>query len=220
MSEEGRDFLRRCLIRHPEERWSVGELLKHPFVREQKSCSKQNSRTPTSILEQGFWDTINDSETLQTPTRPKIYRTPLQRIQQLSEVCKIQSFGIPNWESECDENWETVRSREKSDCVNGSELPCSSESMAMATEIGIGNWNYVSISISRSSNCSNKISKAKKRDLPMTSVCNVTLKTIDFSYDEKLCIVISLFLVFAPCIDIELFDLYKNIDENFNIENV
>lgn len=40
MSEQGKDFLRRCLIRDPEERWSVSELLKHPFVQEQKSPPK------------------------------------------------------------------------------------------------------------------------------------------------------------------------------------
>lgn len=229
MSEQGKDFLRRCLIRDPEERWSVSELLKHPFVQEQKFHPKQNSRTPTSILEQGLWDTMNDLETVQSPIRPKIYRTPLQRIQQLSEVSKFQSFGMPNWE--CDEDWVTVRSRgmgeedrEKNDFVSVLELPCSSESMAMTTKNEVDDQNYVSININRTYDCcSKKCSKAKKRDLLMSSVSNqiVTFQTINLSNNDSLCIIISLFLVFPSSRSVYLIFLryndnvliYRDIDE-------
>ncbi|KAL0542930.1 hypothetical protein IC582_018011 [Cucumis melo] len=196
MSEQGKDFLRRCLIRDPEERWSVNELLKHPFVQEQKSNPKQNSRTPTSILEQGIWDTVNDPETVESPIRPKIHRTPLQRIQQLNEV----STNGPNWE--CDEDWITVRSigLEENDIVSVMETPCSSQSVEMASNNEVGDQDYINVSASRSSDyCSRKSSKAKNRDFPaMSSVFNqiVLLKTINFSNNHKLCIIISLFLVF------------------------
>uniref|UniRef100_A0A9I9CRR6 Protein kinase domain-containing protein n=1 Tax=Cucumis melo TaxID=3656 RepID=A0A9I9CRR6_CUCME len=153
MSEQGKDFLRRCLIRDPEERWSVNELLKHPFVQEQKSNPKQNSRTPTSILEQGIWDTVNDPETVESPIRPKIHRTPLQRIQQLNEV----STNGPNWE--CDEDWITVRSigLEENDIVSVMETPCSSQSVEMASNNEVGDQDYINVSASRSSDyCSRK----------------------------------------------------------------
>ncbi|XP_072983478.1 mitogen-activated protein kinase kinase kinase 20-like [Typha latifolia] len=32
VSEEGKDFLRMCLLREPERRWTAGMLLNHPFV--------------------------------------------------------------------------------------------------------------------------------------------------------------------------------------------
>ncbi|KAG6603788.1 Mitogen-activated protein kinase kinase kinase 18, partial [Cucurbita argyrosperma subsp. sororia] len=198
ISDQGKDFLRRCLIRDPEERWSVSELLKHPFVHEQKSPPKQNSTTPTSILEQESWYTMNNSETVQIPIMPKLYRTPLQRIQQLSEISKIQSSRIPNWD--CDKDWVTVKSitmeeedTEQSEFVSVLELPCFSQSIKMATKNGVGDQNYINVSISRES------SKAKKRHLPaMSSVSNqiVSLNTNSFSNNHKLCIISSLFLVF------------------------
>lgn len=235
MSEQGKDFLRRCLIRDPEERWSVNELLKHPFVHEQRSQPKQNSRTPTSILEQALWDTMNDSETVQTPVqspiRPKIHRTPLQRIQQLSEISTNQSSGIANWE--CGEDWITVRSigleeenREENDFVSVLEMPCSSQSIDMATNNGVGDQDYINVSVSRSSDYySRKSSKAKNRDLPaMSSACNriVLLKTVCFSNNYKLCIIISLFLVFPVRVLFHLTFLRYNEDiliynENMNM---
>lgn len=225
ISEQGKDFLRRCLIRDPEERWSVSELLKHPFVQEQKSRPKLNSRTPTSVLEQGLWDTINDLETVQCPIRPKICITPLQRIQQLSKVSKIQSFGILNWDF--DEDWATVRNkdmeeenREKSDFVSVLELPCSSESMVMATKNGVDDQNY--ISRSRSSDCcSKKTSMARKKDLPISSGCNqiVSLNTINFSNHDRICIIISLPLVLPPLdsVFLSLLRCNENISINQDI---
>ncbi|XP_038883085.1 mitogen-activated protein kinase kinase kinase 18-like [Benincasa hispida] len=267
MSEQGKDFLRRCLIRDPEKRWSVNELLKHPFVYEQKSHPKQNSRTPRSILEQGLWDTMNDSETIrspvqspirrkihrtpsqrisileqglwdtmndsetvQSPIRPKIHRTPLQRIQQLSEISTIQSSGTPNWE--CDEDWVTVRSigleeedREENNFVSVLEMPCSSQSIERAINNGAVDQDYINVSDSKISDyCSRKISKVKNRDLPaMSSVCNqiVSLKTT-LSNNHKLCIIISLFLVFPPRGSLDLTFLRYNEDiliyhENMNL---
>ncbi|XP_023003448.1 mitogen-activated protein kinase kinase kinase 18-like [Cucurbita maxima] len=226
MSEQGKDFLRRCLIRDPEERWSLSELLKHPFVHEQKSRPKQNPRTPTSILEQGLWNTMNDLGTVQSPIRPKFYRTPLQRIQQLSEVSKFQSFGIPNWES--NEDWVTVRSkdmeeeeeeedREKRDFISELELPCSSESMATTTQNGAGDQNYISISESSDYCC-------KKINFPMSSVFSqiVSLNFINFCNNNNLCYVISLLLVFLSASSVHLTSfrynefilIYHNIDEN------
>ncbi|CAI8590633.1 unnamed protein product [Vicia faba] len=55
VSEQGRDFLRKCLRRDPNERWSVVELLGHEFVGKFKE-SVSDSETPTTVLEGGFWD--------------------------------------------------------------------------------------------------------------------------------------------------------------------
>ncbi|KAI5447177.1 hypothetical protein KIW84_014868 [Lathyrus oleraceus] len=55
VSEQGRNFLRKCLTRDPNERWSVVELLGHEFVGKFKE-SVSDSETPTTVLEGGFWD--------------------------------------------------------------------------------------------------------------------------------------------------------------------
>ncbi|KAJ3700885.1 hypothetical protein LUZ61_004590 [Rhynchospora tenuis] len=64
LSEEAKDFLSKCLRRDWRERWSCKDLLKHPFIT--SSVSKQSTRdiwvSPTSNLDQGFWESISSSE--------------------------------------------------------------------------------------------------------------------------------------------------------------
>ncbi|OAY82827.1 Mitogen-activated protein kinase kinase kinase A [Ananas comosus] len=52
MSEEGKDFLSRCLRRDPEERWTAEQLLQHPFMRRKRSLT----------LDQGFWATLEEED--------------------------------------------------------------------------------------------------------------------------------------------------------------
>jgi len=63
VSEQGKDFLGKCLKRDPNERWSVKELLGHGFVKECKELKLfSDSDTPTGVLEQGFWDMLEPNE--------------------------------------------------------------------------------------------------------------------------------------------------------------
>ncbi|KAJ7967720.1 mitogen-activated protein kinase kinase kinase 2-like [Quillaja saponaria] len=105
MSKQGRDFLSKCLERDPKERWSVGELLKHGFVEETNLVMKEingyNMDTPTSILDQGIWGSMEKLETIQNPTHTCSSYSPLDRLQQVFG-------GHPNWQ--WDDNWVTVRS--------------------------------------------------------------------------------------------------------------
>ncbi|RRT33264.1 hypothetical protein B296_00047172, partial [Ensete ventricosum] len=57
ISEEGRDFLSRCLRRDPLERWTAEQLLHHPFVvasRVANPPSKSDWISPKSTLDQAF----------------------------------------------------------------------------------------------------------------------------------------------------------------------
>ncbi|XP_061336969.1 mitogen-activated protein kinase kinase kinase 18-like [Gastrolobium bilobum] len=107
VSEQGKDFLSKCLKRDPNERWSVVELLGHGFVEECKELSLSDSDTPTSVLERGFWDSL---ERTQHPTRDECSwdsPSPSDRI--------LRLFGaepIWEWDDDDDDQWVTVRSNE------------------------------------------------------------------------------------------------------------
>ncbi|RZB89983.1 mitogen-activated protein kinase kinase kinase 18-like [Glycine soja] len=101
VSEQGRDFLGKCLKREPGERWSVEELLGHGFVKE---CTELkllvlDSDTPTGVLERGFWDSLETAqhEALDCPS-------PRDRIRRLFS-------DEPVWASN-DGEWVTVRGNE------------------------------------------------------------------------------------------------------------
>ncbi|XP_028785638.1 mitogen-activated protein kinase kinase kinase 18-like [Neltuma alba] len=108
LSEEAKDFLGKCLRRNPKERWTASQLLKHPFVAELNSNSKQihesNSSSPTSILEQGFWSSVEESESVGNlvHSHTSLENSPAVRIRRLAT-----RSGEPDW-MEDDENWITT----------------------------------------------------------------------------------------------------------------
>jgi serine/threonine protein kinase len=108
VSEQGKDFLRKCLKRDPNERLSVIELLEHDFVAEKFKDSALDSETPTTVLEGGFWDwdslekTHEVGPTIDHCSSDSSSSSPRDRIQRLcsNEAC---------WEFDDDEEWVTVR---------------------------------------------------------------------------------------------------------------
>ena len=110
LSEEARDFLGKCLRRNPQERWKASELLKHPFIGKLCSNNKEvlesNSSSPTSVLEQGFWSSVEDSESVGNligNTR-KFELLAAGRVRMLA-----LSSGVACWAQHDDENWITAR---------------------------------------------------------------------------------------------------------------
>ncbi|AES67203.1 putative mitogen-activated protein kinase kinase kinase STE-STE11 family [Medicago truncatula] len=106
LSEQAKDFLEKCLRRDSKERWSCSQLLKHQFldcgvekIEEFDSCS------PTSILEQGFWNCDEGSESFFFDDLGKInfVNCPVGRIKKLA-LCSRD----PCWKWG-DENWITTR---------------------------------------------------------------------------------------------------------------
>ncbi|XVE51079.1 hypothetical protein DITRI_Ditri02bG0009800 [Diplodiscus trichospermus] len=107
ISKQAKDFLSKCLSRDPVERWSATELLAHDFVKESKIPANRTDGSlfdsPSSVLQQHLWDSMEELEIIQIPNR-----SLTERIKQLSEDNVVLSLKMPNWES--DENWITVRS--------------------------------------------------------------------------------------------------------------
>ncbi|KAL2483187.1 mitogen-activated protein kinase kinase kinase 15 [Forsythia ovata] len=101
LSDKAKDFLSKCLRRDPKERWTAKQLLKHPFLEELpikvQQIRNDEAGSPTSILEQGIWSSINESETLHT------MNSPIQRMKRL-----WMNSGLKfNWN--WDGSWITVR---------------------------------------------------------------------------------------------------------------
>ncbi|XP_027338218.1 mitogen-activated protein kinase kinase kinase 18-like [Abrus precatorius] len=106
VSEQGKDFLGKCLKRDPHERWTVEELLGHSFVKECKEFKLTlDSDTPTTVLERGFWDSL---EPIQDPARD--CPSPRDRIRRLFT-------DKPVWECHYDDDdrWVMVRSNDVHD---------------------------------------------------------------------------------------------------------
>ncbi|KAK6134711.1 hypothetical protein DH2020_031537 [Rehmannia glutinosa] len=109
LSELGKDFLSKCLRVDPKQRWTAGELLKHPFLDEfrfvhVKEIRDDDTCSPTSILDQGIWSSIEEeiSEASSEMNGEDFLIGPMQR---MTELC-INS-GRENWE--WGERWITVR---------------------------------------------------------------------------------------------------------------
>ncbi|XP_027344311.1 mitogen-activated protein kinase kinase kinase 18-like [Abrus precatorius] len=109
LSEQAKDFLGKCFRRNPKERWSCSELLRHPFLLEFCSNGKKiqesnNSSSPTSILEQGFWNFLEEAEYLSgNLVQKSTENSAAGRIRRLAVFS-----GDPIWIWD-DENWITTR---------------------------------------------------------------------------------------------------------------
>ncbi|KAG6572287.1 Mitogen-activated protein kinase kinase kinase 17, partial [Cucurbita argyrosperma subsp. sororia] len=109
LSEKAKDFLGKCLRRNPTERWSANRLLKHPFLGELSFGFEiikelhSDFESPTSILDQGPWNSLEEGS--QTLLKTETWED--DRIKRLSMFS-----GEIKWEMR-DDNWITIRS-----CVN------------------------------------------------------------------------------------------------------
>ncbi|KAI3675622.1 hypothetical protein L1987_85213 [Smallanthus sonchifolius] len=118
LSEEAKDFLKNCLRRNDEERWTAKQLLQHPFVDLNSSFKKIENfpkNSPSGVLDQGFWDCLEESETSSAPTKFTSFsgESPVERIKQLVEASGWVNSCLPNWVE--GEYWITVRSNDVDD---------------------------------------------------------------------------------------------------------
>ncbi|XP_044466714.1 mitogen-activated protein kinase kinase kinase 18-like [Mangifera indica] len=105
LSNQAKDFLSKCLRRDPKERWTATQLLKHPFLREFSSSTKQIqasnsiSNSPTSILDQDIWNSVEES------LGNLIHASPQSSVSE--RIRRLTYSDGPRWN--WDERWMTIR---------------------------------------------------------------------------------------------------------------
>ncbi|KAG5597897.1 hypothetical protein H5410_039129 [Solanum commersonii] len=110
LSIDAREFLGKCLMKCPNERWTANQLLQHPFLQSVESNSwkfeELKRDSPTSILDQGFWNSFEVMESSSLESTNTV-DSATDRIRQLIGNVGISCSLMPNWVEEDD--WVTVR---------------------------------------------------------------------------------------------------------------
>ncbi|XP_049414878.1 mitogen-activated protein kinase kinase kinase 18 [Solanum stenotomum] len=110
LSNDAREFLGKCLMKCPHERWTANQLLQHPFLQSVESNSwkfeELKRDSPTSILDQGFWNSFEVMESSSLESTNTV-DSATDRIRQLIGNVGISCSLMPNWVEEDD--WVTVR---------------------------------------------------------------------------------------------------------------
>ncbi|KAJ0051862.1 hypothetical protein Pint_02008 [Pistacia integerrima] len=102
LSNQAKDFLSKCLRRDPKERWTATQLLKHPFLGEFSSSTKQiqESNSPTSILDQGIWNSVEES-------LGNLIHSSSQEDSVSERIRRLTCSSGPSWD--WDGSWMTIR---------------------------------------------------------------------------------------------------------------
>ncbi|KAH6822815.1 hypothetical protein C2S53_017111 [Perilla frutescens var. hirtella] len=111
-SDAAKDFLAKCFARDSKQRWTAAELLQHPFFSSAAAdCGenrKSTKKSPTSVMDQHFWDAVEVSDSSPDPTEnPSSSDSPVGRIRGLiGDYVFPLSLEFPEWE---EEDWVVVR---------------------------------------------------------------------------------------------------------------
>ncbi|KAL5583633.1 hypothetical protein UlMin_016075 [Ulmus minor] len=110
LSETAKDFMGKCLVRNPKERWTAIELLKHPFFEGLDSQTEQvkvnKTSSPISVLDQDLWDSILGSPQ-EEEFDDSFPNLAAERIKMLIGCTFSLDPNMPNWS--WDQDWVTVR---------------------------------------------------------------------------------------------------------------
>ncbi|XP_047342770.1 mitogen-activated protein kinase kinase kinase 18-like [Impatiens glandulifera] len=101
LSNDGKDFLSKCLVRDCRERWTAKQLLEHPFVKIKVSIPNSGEvevferESPCSVLDQSYWDSLPESSDRGSSVSPA------------RRILRLMSSNVCNWS--VDESWVSVR---------------------------------------------------------------------------------------------------------------
>lgn len=154
LSEKGKDFLKNCLRKDPKQRWAVEELLQHPFLDEEDDEESQtqsrnclNSSSPSTVLDQGFWDLCETSRgrLIQADHENPFANSPTflcdsSPADRIKKLAGDENSGEPDWIT-TEEGWIEVRGNEIGEIEKRNED--EDANCVEATSSGVGgfeNW--------------------------------------------------------------------------------
>ncbi|KAF8409593.1 hypothetical protein HHK36_005671 [Tetracentron sinense] len=177
LSEQAKEFLGNCLRRDPKERWTVNQLLRHPFLDEPNSDLKQiqesTSNSPTSILDQDFWDSLEESETPGNLTHTSSSNSSAERIRRLNGGNLPSSPRQPNWT--WNENWVTIRS-------NNIEISSSLDYEMMVAEEPTTSTGPNTASISHEEELESSVSSVNMLDCFISNILSSRKRSFEMSW--------------------------------------
>ncbi|CAB79544.1 putative NPK1-related protein kinase [Arabidopsis thaliana] len=119
ISDKAKDFLKNCLKEDQKQRWTVEELLKHPFLDDDEEsqtsdCLKNKTSSPSTVLDQRFWDSCESSKSHlvsidhEDPFAEysESLDSPADRIEKLAGD---EFSSLLDWDTEDDGGWIQVR---------------------------------------------------------------------------------------------------------------
>ncbi|CAN6894851.1 unnamed protein product [Brassica oleracea] len=180
ISEKGKDFGMRCLKVDPKQRWTVEELLKHPFLDDEESQSigyLQNTSSPSTVLDQRFWSSCEASKDHSFSMDHEDpfagysdpWRSPADRIERLAGD---EVTTAPIWDPADDGEWIQVRGN-----VTGE----------VKKRVGYGGEDVICVEVTSSSQVievvdywipdqESLLSEYSSHDVIASSYCNVTIE--------------------------------------------
>ncbi|XAR73995.1 Mitogen-activated protein kinase kinase kinase [Bertholletia excelsa] len=120
LSAEGKDFLGKCFVKDPRERWTAEMLLRHPFVVDHdddrdtvsfdRGTCEDCSTSPRGPLDFPEWEQFSEEVTLSTSTEYSSEYNTRSQIDFSSAADRLRRLvtdQIPNWH--VSDSWVTVR---------------------------------------------------------------------------------------------------------------
>ncbi|XP_010436369.1 PREDICTED: mitogen-activated protein kinase kinase kinase ANP1-like [Camelina sativa] len=166
VSEKAKDFLMSCFKKDTKQRWTVHELLKHPFLDNDDDKESQSSEclclnktsSPSTVLDKHFWDSCEVSKChLISMDHDNPFAgysescdSPADRIEKLAGD---DNSSLPDWDTEDDGGWYKVRGdeHEETEERNGDQDVICVEATSSTEEVGDWNSNQDSLFLEYSS---------------------------------------------------------------------
>ncbi|XP_010445108.1 PREDICTED: mitogen-activated protein kinase kinase kinase 2 [Camelina sativa] len=164
VSEKAKDFLMNCFKKDTKQRWTVHELLKHPFLDDEESqsseCLNKKTSSPSTVLDQRFWDSceeVSKSHLISMDHEDPFagytesWDSPADRIKKLAGD---EFLSLPDWDREDDGGWCQVRGdehEETEECDGDQDVICVEATSSSTEEVGDLNSNQDSLFLEYSS---------------------------------------------------------------------
>ncbi|XP_022859732.1 mitogen-activated protein kinase kinase kinase 18-like [Olea europaea var. sylvestris] len=105
LSDNAKELLTMCFMKDPNDRWTAAQLLKHPFFHTMEENFEFTRKTPTSVMDQRFWDSLESTDS--SPNATHIFSSSNSPADRIRHLITYGNSSLPDWAGGGD--WLTVR---------------------------------------------------------------------------------------------------------------